>query len=177
MELYASFNYNFNSFGYWLQQLFTESEGKEGKGLFVCPVAYSTDLHSVGQFVQDGTPILAETFIDVKNPIKDTNFTNIALDNPLKFLDGKTMSEVNRAAYEGTVQAHIEAKVPIVSIEVDEDMYVIIDAFNKDMLDMSVWDYFDEVVKGENYLTDIELVEDIKGNTFFKFNINKDVNE
>ncbi len=62
-------------------------------------------------------------------------------------------------------------------IEVDEDMYVIIDAFNKDMLDMSVWDYFDEVVKGENYLTDIELVEDIKGNTFFKFNINKDVNE
>ena len=120
MELFASFNYNLTSFGYWLQQLFTESEGKDGKGLFVCPVAYSTDLHSVGQFVQDGSPILAETFIDVKTPLKDNNFTNIPLDNPIKFLDGKTMSEVNRAAYEGTIQAHTESKVPIVSIEVDE---------------------------------------------------------
>ncbi|MBP3582047.1 MAG: glucose-6-phosphate isomerase [Clostridia bacterium] len=120
MELFASFSYNLTSFGYWLQQLFTESEGKEGKGLFVCPVAYSTDLHSVGQFVQDGSPILAETFIDVKNPTKDNTFSNIALDSPIKFLDGKSMSEVNRAAYEGTVQAHIESKVPIVSIEVDE---------------------------------------------------------
>lgn len=58
-------------------------------------------------------------------------------------------------------------------IEVNCGMYDIIDAFNKNMLDMSVWDYFDEVVLGENYLTDIELVEDIMGNTFFKFNINK----
>ncbi len=120
MELFASFSYNFTSFGYWLQQLFTESEGKDGKGLFVCPVAYSTDLHSVGQFVQDGSPILAETFIDVKSPLKDNNFTNIPLDSPIKFLDGKTMREVNRAAYEGTVQAHIESNVPIVSIEVDD---------------------------------------------------------
>ena len=58
-------------------------------------------------------------------------------------------------------------------IEVNCGMYDIIDAFNKNMLDMSVWDYFDEVVLGENYLTDIELVKDIMGNTFFKFNINK----
>ncbi len=120
LELFSSFNSKLTSFGYWLQQLFTESEGKDGKGMFVSPVAYSRDLHSVGQFVQDGTPILIETFIDVKNPLKDNTFTNIPLDNPIKFLEGKTMNDVNRAAYQGTIQAHVEAKVPIVSVEVDE---------------------------------------------------------
>ena len=120
IEVFASFSHGLTSFGFWLQQLFAESEGKDGKGLFVCPVAYSTDLHSVGQFIQDGSPILAETFIDVKTPTKDNTLSNIPLDSPIKFLDGKTMSEINRAAYEGTVKAHAESKVPIVSIEIDE---------------------------------------------------------
>ncbi len=119
IELFASFASNLTSFGAWLVQLFNESEGKDGKGLFVSSLAYSTDLHSVGQFIQQGTPMIAETFIDVKTPLKDNTLTNIPLSSPIKFLDGKTMNEVNRAGFEGTVKAHTEANVPIAILEVD----------------------------------------------------------
>lgn len=120
IELYASFSRKFASFGFWLQQLFDESEGKDGKGIFVSSLTYSTDLHSVGQFIQQGSPIVAETFITIKNPEKDTTLSNIALDSPIKFLDGKSISEINDAALNGTIQAHKDAGVPIVKIEIDE---------------------------------------------------------
>ena len=120
VELFASFSPRMASFGAWLQQLFAESEGKEGKGLFVTPLTFSTDLHSVGQFIQQGTPIVAETFINVEKPLKDTNLSNIALDCPIKFLDGKSMSEINNAAFNGTLQAHKDAKVPIAILSIDE---------------------------------------------------------
>lgn len=120
IELFASFSSKLTSFGAWLVQLFNESEGKDHKGLFVSSLAYSTDLHSVGQFIQQGTPMIAETFIDVKTPLKDNNLTNIPLGSPIKFLDGKFMSEINRAGFEGTVKAHVEADVPIAILEVDE---------------------------------------------------------
>lgn len=120
VELFASFSPKLASFGAWLVQLFNESEGKDGKGLFVSSLAYSTDLHSVGQFIQQGTPIVAETFIDIKTPIKDNNLLNIPLGSPIKFLDNKYMSEINRAGFEGTVKAHVEAKVPITILELDE---------------------------------------------------------
>ena len=119
IELFASFSTNLTSFGAWLVQLFNESEGKDHKGLFVSSLAYSTDLHSVGQFIQQGTPIIAETFIDVKTPLKDNSLTNIPLSSPIKFLDGKTMNDVNRAGFEGTVKAHTEANVPIAILEID----------------------------------------------------------
>ena len=105
IELFASFSSKLTSFGAWLVQLFNESEGKDHKGLFVSSLAYSTDLHSVGQFIQQGTPMIAETFIDVKTPAKDVNLTNIPLSSPIKFLDGKSMNEINRAGFEGTVAA------------------------------------------------------------------------
>ncbi len=120
VELFASFQCKLASFGSWLQQLFAESEGKDQKGLFVCPVNYSTDLHSVGQFVQQGSAILAETFIDIKQPQKDNTLSNIALDSPIKFLDGKSFSELNKAAFEGTIKAHAEANVPIAIIAFDD---------------------------------------------------------
>ena len=120
LELFSSFSVKFASFGAWLQQLFCESEGKNGKGMFVAPLTFSTDLHSVGQFIQDGSPIMAETFIDVKTPAKDNNLTNIPLGSPIKFLDGKNVSDINRAGFEGTLKAHIEADVPIAIIELDE---------------------------------------------------------
>ena len=119
IELFASFSTNLTSFGAWLVQLFNESEGKDHKGLFISSLAYSTDLHSVGQFIQQGTPIIAETFIDVKTPLKDNSLTNIPLSSPIKFLDGKTMNDVNRAGFEGTVKAHTEANVPIAILEID----------------------------------------------------------
>ncbi len=120
VELFASFSSKLSSFGAWLQQLFDESEGKDGKGLFVGSLAYSTDLHSVGQFIQQGTPMIAETFINVQNPAKDIKLSGIALDSPIKFLEGKNFSDVNNAAQNGTLKAHIDAKVPIVCVEIDE---------------------------------------------------------
>ncbi len=120
VELFASFSSKLPSFGAWLQQLYAESEGKEQKGLFVCPANFSTDLHSVGQFIQQGTPILAETFISIKQQAKDNTLTNIALDSPIKFLEGKTFGDLNTAAFEGTVKAHAEAEVPIAILTFDD---------------------------------------------------------
>ncbi|MBQ8451737.1 MAG: glucose-6-phosphate isomerase [Clostridia bacterium] len=120
VEVFTSFTKRFGSFGDWLQQLFDESEGKDKKGLFVTSLTYSTDLHSVGQFVQDGSPILAETFIDVKNVQKDNEILNVPLGSPIKFLDGKKFSELSRAGFDGTIKAHSEAGVPIAIIEIDD---------------------------------------------------------
>ena len=120
IEIYSSFSTKFNSFGFWLQQLFCESEGKEGKGLFVTPLAYTTDLHSVGQFIQQGTPILTETFFEVKKPLRDSTISNVPLGSPIKFLDGKTINDVCEAAFDGTVKAHADARVPIVILSIDE---------------------------------------------------------
>ena len=120
VELFSSFFTAFNSFGFWLQQLFCESEGKDGEGLFVVPLKYSTDLHSVGQFIQQGTPILAETFLTVEKTQKDNILTNIQLKSPIKYLENKSMFEINKAGENGTIKAHSEAKVPIAVISVDE---------------------------------------------------------
>lgn len=120
VELFSSFSTKLSSFGAWLQQLFTESEGKDKKGLFVSSLTYSTDLHSVGQFIQDGSPIVAETFLDIKTSPKDNIISNVPLSSPIKFLDGKSMSELNRAGFNGTVKAHGDAGVPIAIIEFDE---------------------------------------------------------
>ncbi len=120
LELIASFSSKMTSFGAWLQQLYCESEGKDSKGMFVAPLTYSTDLHSVGQFIQQGTPIMCETFIDVQKPQKDSGILNVPLGSPIKFLDNKNMSDVARAAFEGTVKAHRDAEVPIVIISIDE---------------------------------------------------------
>lgn len=120
VELFSSFSSKMASFEDWLQQLFCESEGKNGKGLFVTPLTFSTDLHSVGQFIQQGSPILAETFINVETPQKDNVVSNVLLGSPIKFLDGKNISDICKAGFEGTVKAHSEAGVPIAIISIDE---------------------------------------------------------
>ncbi|MBQ8425391.1 MAG: glucose-6-phosphate isomerase [Clostridia bacterium] len=120
VELFSTFHTQLSSFNFWLQQLFCESEGKDGEGMFVSPLTFSTDLHSVGQFIQQGTPFVAETFLTVENSAKDNTLSNIPLGSPIKFLDGKTFSEINYAAFDGTVKAHREAKVPICIISIDE---------------------------------------------------------
>lgn len=120
IEMFSTFSVKLTSFGSWLQQLFAESEGKNKKGMFVCNQTFSTDLHSVGQFLQQGSPIFAETFLIVNNQTKDTSLSNIPLDSPIKFLDGKTFSELNSSAYEGTLKAHNDADIPIVTISIDE---------------------------------------------------------
>ena len=120
LELFSSFSTKMPSFGSWLQQLYCESEGKDGKGMFVSPLTFSTDLHSVGQFIQQGTQMLCETFIDVTNPVKDNTVLNVPIGSPIKFLENKNVSEICRAAFDGTVKAHAEAEVPIAIITIDE---------------------------------------------------------
>lgn len=91
----------------WWKQLFGESEGKNGKGLLPVNATFSTDLHSLGQMIQDGSKILFETILKVKKTNNDLIFktNNIDYDN-LKYLDGKSLHEVNNVAFEGTLEAH-----------------------------------------------------------------------
>lgn len=106
--------------GGWMQQLLGESEGKAGKGLFPAVLAYSTDLHSLGQLVQDGPRNIMETFLHVKNapklveiPHSDTN------EDGLNYLVGKHFSEVAQKAFEGTRKAHIDGGIPVISVFLD----------------------------------------------------------
>ena len=97
----------------WWKQLYGESEGKDGKGLFPASVVFSTDLHSLGQFVQDGSNMLFETVMQFGRAPEDMVIEEDA-DNVdgLNFLAGRAMSEINRKAFEGTVLAHSDGGTP-----------------------------------------------------------------
>lgn len=105
----------------WWKQLFGESEGKDGKAIFPASVNNSTDLHSLGQIIQEGKRNLFETVIEVENPKKDLEIKENAdnLDG-LNFLAGKTMNYVNKQAMEGTTIAHVKGNVPNIRIIIDE---------------------------------------------------------
>lgn len=113
-------------FGEWWKQLYGESEGKDGKGLYPSSVNFSTDLHSLGQYIQDGQRILFETVINVENPRKNVTLQEEASDlDGLNYLAGKTMDFVNKQAYQGTILAHVDGGVPNVVINLPA-----IDAYN-----------------------------------------------
>jgi glucose-6-phosphate isomerase len=105
----------------WWKQLFGESEGKDQKGIFPAAVDFSTDLHSMGQFVQEGTRNLFETVIQIGSVAEDITIQPDAdnLDG-LNFLAGKTMSFVNRKAFEGTMLAHTDGEVPNLIVTLPE---------------------------------------------------------
>jgi glucose-6-phosphate isomerase len=105
----------------WWKQLFGESEGKDHKGLFPASVDFSTDLHSMGQYVQEGRRDLIETVVQVTKPkIELTIGEDAANLDGLNFLAGKTMDEVNKNAFHGTVLAHVDGGVPNMVVELDE---------------------------------------------------------
>ena len=120
VELLACYEPAFTMMNEWYKQLYGESEGKDQKGIFPASVIFSTDLHSMGQFVQDGSRIMLETVVDVKNPSRDLYIEKSA-DNfdGLDFLAENDMSYVNRKAMEGTILAHTDGGVPNLVIEVD----------------------------------------------------------
>lgn len=120
VEMLVSYDPAFTMMNEWFKQLFGESEGKDSKGIYPSSAIFSTDLHSMGQFVQDGARIMFETVVDIKNPKQDLFLENDAenLDG-LNFLTNQNMSVVNRKAMEGTVLAHTEGGVPNLIIEVD----------------------------------------------------------
>ena len=126
VEMLVSYEPCFNMMAEWFKQLFGESEGKDQKGIYPSSATFSTDLHSLGQFVQDGSRIMFETVVDIKHTKQDL-FLESDPENldGLNFLTNQNMSVVNRKAMEGTVLAHTEGGVPNLIIEVDK-----IDEFN-----------------------------------------------
>ena len=107
--------------GEWYKQLFGESEGKDGKGLYPTSMCFSTDLHSLGQYVQDGADILFETVLTIARPKRDFFLKPDPVDfDGLNFLAGQNLSEVNRKAFLGTLLAHLEGGVPNIVIEVQD---------------------------------------------------------
>lgn len=105
----------------WWKQLFGESEGKNQKGLFTASVAFSTDLHSMGQYVQEGRRNLIETVLQIKKSRLEVTIQEDQENiDGLNFLAGKTMDEVNKRACQGTLMAHIDGGVPNLVIELDE---------------------------------------------------------
>lgn len=105
----------------WWKQLFAESEGKDGKGIFPVSVNNTTDLHSVGQMIQEGKRNLFETVLEIENPNKDLTIKE-EKDNldGLNYLAGKTMSFVNKQAMEGTTIAHVKGEVANIRIKLDK---------------------------------------------------------
>ncbi len=117
-EMFISYEPCFTMMNEWLKQLFGESEGKDGKGLFPTSAIFSTDLHSLGQYIQDGERIMFETVVTFKGH----KFEFEIGEDPenvdgLNFLKGKTMTYVNEKAFQGTVLAHNDGGVPNIIIE------------------------------------------------------------
>lgn len=136
VEVMASFDPDFAMMNEWYKQLFGESEGKDQKGIFPASVIFSTDLHSMGQYMQDGARCLFETVVDIKQPRSDFEIAMSEEDfDGLNFLAGNSMSHVNRMAMQGTILAHSDGGVPVIVLEVDSlsarDMGYLIYFFEK----------------------------------------------
>ena len=121
VEMYVTYEPQMSQISEWLKQLFGESEGKEHKGLYPSSATFSTDLHSLGQFVQEGTPLLFETIINVLEPKQDIVIPHDDLDlDGLNYLEGKNLAFVNQKAFEGTLKAHEDGGVPCNVIYIDK---------------------------------------------------------
>lgn len=121
VEMLVSYEPRFTMMAEWFKQLFGESEGKDNKGLLPASVVFSTDLHSMGQFIQDGSRIMFETVVTIGDNGSDVTIEKEENDGDgLNFLAGKTMSFVNEKAFEGTVLAHTDGGVPNLVISVDK---------------------------------------------------------
>ena len=118
IELLASFEPGFQMMGAWWQQLFGESEGKQGKGLFPATAEYTADLHSLGQLVQQGSRNLFETMLRFDAPeltyTIGSDYKNL---DGLNYLQGKTLDFVDEQAYRGTLAAHADGGVPVITME------------------------------------------------------------
>lgn len=121
IEILASFHFSLKYISEWWKQLFWESEGKDGKGIFPTSLNFSTDLHSLGQYVQDGKRNLFETFLVVENEKNNLEIPYVKNDDDrLNFLAWKNLSFVNTSALEWTIQAHKEWGVPVIKILIPE---------------------------------------------------------
>ncbi|MDD6808449.1 MAG: glucose-6-phosphate isomerase [Oscillospiraceae bacterium] len=118
VEMLVSYEPSFAMMNEWFKQLYGESEGKDGKGIFPASAIFSTDLHSLGQYIQDGQRLLFETVVTFNKPVSEYIIgVDEANTDGLNFLAGKGMSFVNRKAFEGTVLAHNDGGVPNIVLE------------------------------------------------------------
>lgn len=163
IEILVNYNPRLVFLAEWWKQLFGESEGKENKGIFPASASYTTDLHSLGQYIQQGERHLFETtiFIDdeVNSPIIPSDDEDL---DKLNYLAGKNLEFVNKKAAQGTIMAHVDGKVPNISININE-----LDEYNLGFLI-----YFFEIACGISaYMLDLNPfdqpgVEDYKRNMF-----------
>ncbi len=120
VEILANYEPNLHYFTEWWKQLYGESEGKDGKGIFPAGADLTTDLHSLGQYIQDGERILMETVLSVENPKADiivkADEENV---DGLNYLAGKGLDYINKKAMEGTIEAHVSGNVPNMKVSVD----------------------------------------------------------
>ena len=121
IELLVSYEPAFTMMNEWWKQLYGESEGKDNKGLFPASVVFSTDLHSMGQYIQEGRRLLFETVVQIDKPKYELTIgTDPENVDGLNFLAGKTVDFVNKKAFEGTVLAHTDGKVPNIVLDIPE---------------------------------------------------------
>jgi len=119
IEMLSGFHPNLHFVGEWWKQLFGESEGKDGKGIFPAACEFTTDLHSLGQIIQDGERNIFETFLVVEKSMAKINVPKLKEDiDGLNYLAGKDLDYVNYKAYEATASAHYEGKVPNMMISI-----------------------------------------------------------
>lgn len=121
IELMVNYEPSLHFVSEWWKQLYGESEGKDKKGIFPAAVDFSTDLHSMGQYVQDGRRDLFETVLNVESVKEHITIEEAATDlDGLNYLAGKTMDFVNKKAFEGTLLAHIDGEVPNLIVNIPE---------------------------------------------------------
>ena len=128
VELFVTYEPKLVQLGEWFKQLYGESEGKDGKGLFPTSATFSTDLHSLGQFIQDGSKCLFETIVHFEKANHDVEIPSDKLDlDGLNYLAGKNLNYVNEQAFKGTLEAHEKSgQVPNVVLEVEKlDEYTL----------------------------------------------------
>ena len=121
IELFESFEPGFKMFGGWWQQLFGESEGKDGKGIFPVTAEFTADLHSLGQMIQEGQRNIFETMVRFDAPenkfVIGPDWKNL---DGLNYLEGKTLDFVDEQAFQGTVAAHVDGGVPVITMDCGE---------------------------------------------------------
>ena len=136
VEMMVSYEPCYTMMNEWWKQLYGESEGKDGKGLFPASAVFSTDLHSLGQFVQDGSNVLFETVVLLDKAQRELEIGHDPENvDGLNFLTGRTMSDINRKAFEGTVLAHSDGGTPSLVLHVpavcEEELGYLIYFFEK----------------------------------------------
>ena len=119
IEIFANYDNRLHYFSEWWKQLYGESEGKDNKGIFPTNLDFTTDLHSMGQYIQQGRRNIFETIIFVNSNYDIKISKNIDNSDNLNYLDGKTINYINRKAMEGTIKAHVEGGVSNILIELE----------------------------------------------------------